>query len=82
MENRTLQNCNKPLILLTYILVAPNVDDIPLPEENLKENLKAHVAIDASGEKEVFIVPTSLAPKRIVFSGTGALDKDYDDVRR
>ena len=48
----------------------------------MKENLKAHVAIDASGEKEVFIVPTSLAPKRIVFSGTGALDKDYDDVRR
>ena len=69
-------------MLLTYIPVAPNVDDLPLPEENLKENLKAHVAIDASGEKEVFIVPTSLAPKRIVFSGTGALDKDYDDVRR
>merc|ERR1712038_583541 len=63
------------------VIVAPNVDDLPLPEDNLKENLKAHVAIDASGEKEVFIVPTSLAPKRIVFSGTGALDKDYDDVR-
>jgi len=63
------------------VIVAPNVDDLPLPEENLKQHLKAHVAIDASGEKEVFIVPTSLAPKRIVFSGTGALDKDYDDVR-
>ena len=77
-----MENWNKPLIMLTYIPVAPNVDDLPLPEENLKENLKAHVAIDASGEKEVFIIPTSLAPKRIVFSGTGALDKDYDDVRR
>ena len=73
------------MINIQYCLlipVAPKVDDIPLPEENLKENLKAHVAIDPSGEKEVFIVPTKLAPKRIIFSGTGALDKDYDDVRR
>ena len=65
-----------------FISVAPNVDDINVQEENVKENLKAHVAIDESGEKEVFIVPTKLAPKRIIFSGTGALDKDYDDVRR
>ena len=65
---------------MNWFPVASKVDDIP--EENLRESLKSHVDIDPSGEKEVFIVRSNLASKRIIFSGTGALDKDYDDVRR
>lgn len=64
----------------TSILVGAKIDDIP--EETIKEPLKAYVNIDPSGEKGVFVVPTNLVPKKIVFSGTGALDNDYDDVRR
>ena len=64
----------------TSILVGAKIDDIP--EETIKEPLKAYVNIDPSGEKGVFVVPTNLVAKKIVFSGTGALDNDYDDVRR
>ena len=64
----------------TSILVGAKIDDIP--EETIKGPLKAYVNIDPSGEKGVFVVPTNLVPKKIVFSGTGALDNDYDDVRR
>merc|ERR1711936_48178 len=61
------------------VVVGAKIDDIP--EETIKEPLKAYVNIDPSGEKGVFVVPTNLVPKKIVFSGTGALDNDYDDVR-
>ena len=54
-----------------YFLVAPKIDDIPF--DNLKQSLKSYVQIDANAEKGVFVVPTDLAPKKIVFSGTGAL---------
>jgi len=61
------------------VVVGAKIDDIP--EETIKGPLKAYVNIDPSGEKGVFVVPTNLVPKKIVFSGTGALDNDYDDVR-
>jgi len=61
------------------VVVGSKIDDIS--EETIKEPLKAYVNIDPNGEKGVFVVPTNLVPKKIVFSGTGALDNDYDDVR-
>lgn len=65
------------------VVVAPKVDDI---DEHgklniLKGSLKSYIDIDSTGEKGVFVVPTTLAPKKIVFSGTGNLENDYDDVR-
>ena len=44
--------------------------------------MKAVVDIDAKAEKGVFLAPTTLPSKRVVFSSTGPLDRDYDDVRR
>ena len=68
---------------LFFSVVAPKVDDI---DEHgklniLKGSLKSYIDIDSTGEKGVFVVPTTLAPKKIVFSGTGNLENDYDDVR-
>lgn len=37
--------------------------------------------IDAKAEAGVFVAPSGLPSKRIIFSGTGPMDKDYDDVR-
>ena len=44
--------------------------------------LKTVTDIDAKAESGVFVVPSGLPSKRIVFSGTGPMNKDYDDVRR
>jgi len=41
------------------------------------------VDIDKKAESGVFVAPAPGLPgKRIIFSGTGRLDRDYDDVRR
>ena len=48
----------------------------------MRQALKAVVDIDAKAESGVFLVPSSLPSKRVVFSSTGPLDRDYDDVRR
>ncbi len=61
------------------VVVSSSVGDLPF--ELLKTPLQQYAAIDASAEKGVFVVPSSLPCKRIVFSGTGALENDYDDVR-
>ncbi len=45
--------------------------------------LQPFVEVDKDAEKGVFVAPCpSLPAKKIIFSGTGPLDKDYDDVRR
>lgn len=61
------------------VVVAPNVADLPIQE--LKDPLTAYAQIDQSGENGVFVVPSALPSKKIVFSGTGSLKSDYDDVR-
>ncbi len=41
------------------------------------------VEVDKDAESGIFLVPApDLPAKRIIFAGTGPLDKDYDDVRR
>ena len=44
--------------------------------------MKSIADVDAKAEAGVFVVPSALPSKRIIFSGTGPMDKDYDDVRR
>ncbi len=40
------------------------------------------VDVDKGAEGGVFVAPApGLAGKRIIFSGTGPMDKDYEDVR-
>ena len=48
----------------------------------MRPALKAVVDVDAKAESGVFLAPTTLPSKRVVFSSTGPLDRDYDDVRR
>ncbi len=53
--------------------------------EHLRKALSAVSNVDAKAESSIFVTP---APpelkglKRIIFSGTGPIDRDYDDVRR
>lgn len=70
-----LKSCNYDGI----VVVASSVDEVPFNE--LKTPLKAVVDLDLTAEKGVFLVPSGLPSKRIVFSGVGDLDKDYEDVR-
>lgn len=61
------------------VVVGASVNDIP--HDVLKTPLKAVLAADAAAEHGLFVAPGKDV-KRVVFSGTGPLDKDYDDVRR
>jgi leucyl aminopeptidase len=63
----------------SIVVVAPNIACLP---EEVRSPLKSVGDVDKSAESGVFLVPTSLPAKRIIFSGTGPLDKDFDDVRR
>lgn len=64
----------------SIVVVAPNV--VGLPFKELTTPLQAYLDVDKDLEKGVFVVPSSLPSKKIVFSGTGPLDNDFDDVRR
>lgn len=61
------------------VVVAPSVSS--LGESDLKAALQPVVDVDAKAEDGVFVAPSALPAKRVVFSGTGPLDKDWDDVR-
>ena len=61
------------------VVVAPDVKSVA--QEKLKNPLNSYVAIDKSGPKGIFVVPCDLPAKKIIFSGTGSIDNDYDDVR-
>ena len=60
------------------VVVAPSIKSIPF--EKVANPLKAYIEVDKSGESGIFVVPSNLPSKKIVFSGTGSLDNDYDDV--
>ena len=61
------------------VVVGSSVNAIP--HDVLKVPLKAVVDVDAAAEHGLFVAPGKDV-KRVIFSGTGPLDKDYDDVRR
>jgi len=60
------------------VVVASSVNDIP--HDVLKTPLKSILDVDAAAGQGVFVAAGNEV-KRIIFSGTGSLDKDYDDVR-
>ena len=37
--------------------------------------------MDKTAENGVFVTPSNLASKKIIFSGTGKFQNDWDDVR-
>lgn len=51
--------------------------------EKYREPLKAHKEVDPKAEEEVFVLGLSdkFPVRRLVFSPTGPLNRDYDDVR-
>jgi len=62
------------------IVVSPNIQSISIAPE-VKEPLEKYASVDKAAEAGVFVVPCDLPAKKIVFSGTGALTNDWDDVR-
>ena len=65
----------------SVVVVGPSVDQVPHP--GLKSSLQAITKLDKSAEEGVFVAPCNDIPsQRVIFSSTGKLDKDIDDVRR
>ena len=62
------------------VLVSPDVSRVGAPA--VSAALNALAAVDTKALTSVSVVPVSLPCKRLVFSPTGPLDRDYDDVRR
>ena len=62
------------------VVVAPKIEDIKA--ETVREPLAAFAKIDAAAAGGCFVVPSKLPSGKIIFSSTGPLDRDYDDVRR
>ena len=60
------------------IVVSPEIESIPFA--SLRNPLKTYSSVDESAQKGVFVVPCNLPAKKIVFSGTGNLQNDWDDV--
>ncbi|TRY61008.1 hypothetical protein TCAL_04410 [Tigriopus californicus] len=61
------------------VVVAHTINDLPI--EDVKRPLKALQALDKKADKSLFILPCDLPCQRIIFSGTGPLTRDHDDVR-
>jgi len=62
------------------VWVAPDFNKAPT--ESLVSAVKSMVAVDKSVNTSGCVVPVSLPFKRLVYSPTGPLDRDYDDLRR
>lgn len=62
------------------VVVAPSAKELPAV---LKAALAPVFAVDQGAEsKGCTLVPVPLAAKRLIYSATGPLDRDYDDLRR
>ena len=63
------------------LVVSPSIDEIQF--KDIKDPLVKYLNIDANCEKDVFVVACPHLPAgKIIFSGTGKLDNDHDDVQR
>lgn len=63
------------------VVVAPSIAAIRQPA--IKKALSVMADVDKSADSGVFLAPAAdVSGKRVVFSGTGPLDQDIDDVRR
>ena len=63
----------------SIIVVAPNIECIPF--DILKNPLETYLLVDKNAESGVFAVASELPSKKIIFSGTGKFQNDWDDVR-
>ncbi|XP_077378812.1 putative aminopeptidase W07G4.4 [Festucalex cinctus] len=65
------------------VLVTQSHDDLPSKLECLKAPLQDHNSVDSGlGEEVVLLKIPGLPGNRLVFSATGPVNRDYDDVRR
>jgi len=62
------------------VLVSPDLKDVG--HEGVYKALDSVAEIDKKALTSVTLVPVGLPCRRLVYSPTGPLDKDYDDVRR
>ncbi|AWL10964.1 Leucyl aminopeptidase [Saliniradius amylolyticus] len=63
------------------IFIAPNYDHID--NLQIKENIDAHHRIDSRvGQEPLLLISSDIAGGRLIYSPTGPLERDYDDVRR
>ena len=63
----------------SLVLVSP---DTKHDNAKITSALSALQSVDKAALDTVSVVPVSLPCKRLVFSPTGPLNRDYDDVRR
>ena len=63
----------------SIIVVAPKIECIPF--DILKTPLETYLSVDKNAESGVFAVASELPSKKIIFSGTGKFQNDWDDVR-
>ena len=64
----------------SIIVIAQDI--ISVPFDVLKKTLNSYLSLDESAEKGVFMVSCDDVPaKKVIFSGTGKLENDWDDVR-
>ncbi|XP_077456503.1 putative aminopeptidase W07G4.4 [Stigmatopora argus] len=65
------------------VLVTQSYDDLPSELECLKAPLQDYNTVDGGlGEEVVVLKVPGLPGNRLVFSATGPVNRDYDDVRR
>ncbi|XP_032808306.1 putative aminopeptidase W07G4.4 isoform X2 [Petromyzon marinus] len=65
------------------VVVTDNITNLSGDLQGIQDKLAAYVKADAAFYKEVSVVPCQCSmEKRLVFSPTGPLNRDYDDVRR
>ena len=62
------------------VVVAPKIEDIS--NEKVRQPLESFSKVDESAAGGCFVVPSGLPSAKIVYSSTGPLNRDYDDVRR
>ena len=62
-------------------IIVVSADPSKVANESLKQSLDSYLSIDKTGSSGVFVIPTSLSAGKIIFSGTGKLENDFDDVR-
>lgn len=75
LDDKAANDYDALVIVAPTIAQAPNFGD-------LHQELKAMSLVDKKADKGLFVLPSKLPINRVVFSGVGPLDKDYDDVRR
>ena len=66
---------------LVLISTGPAVATTP-PHPALAAALTAHLELDQTAKSKGCVIPVSLPCRRLVFSPTGPVDRDYDDLRR